>query len=79
MSCFISHKKDKIALVFKKIGVDADEETFIVAFKSVYPQDWMKINEKWQAEEASTPAGKKHPMQHPDVYMKEMYRNHKPK
>jgi|GEM_PF-6027623 len=79
MGCFISRKKEKVAIVFKKVGFDADEETFIAAFKRLYPNDWMKINERWQLEEDSTPPGKKHSMQHPDVYMKEMYRNHKPK
>ena len=79
MGCFISRKKEKVAIVFKKVGFDADEGTFIAAFKRLYPNDWLKINERWQLEEDNTPPGKKHPMQHPDVYMKEMYRNHKPK
>ena len=79
MSCFITQKKNKISAVFEAIGTDADEESFIAAFKKRYPNDWLKINERWQLEEDSTPTGKKHPMQHPDVYMKEMYRNHKPK
>ena len=79
MSCFISRKKDKISAVFEAVGTDADEETFIGAFKKLYPHDWLRINERWQLEEDSTPPGKKHSMQHPDVYMKEMYRNHKPK
>lgn len=78
MSCFISRKKDKIATVFTRIGPGADEETFISTFKQVYPKDWIRINEKWLEEENNTPPGKKHPMQHPDVYMKEMYRNHRP-
>ena len=79
MSCFISRKKEKVAIVFKKYGFDADEETFIAAFKKLYPHDWLRINERWQLEEDSTPPGKKHSMQRPDVYMKEMYRNHKPR
>ena len=79
MGCFISRKKDKVAVVFKKVGFDADEETFIATFKRLYPNDWLRINERWQLEEDSTPPGKKHSMQRPDVYMKEMYRNHKPK
>lgn len=79
MGSFISRKKEKIAAVVAKVGSDADEESFITAFKELYPADWSKINRKWQEEEMNTPPGKKHPMQHPDVYMKEMYRNHKPK
>ena len=79
MSCFINRKKDKIAAVFAKVGVDVDEAGFIAAFKQMHPQDREKINEKWRDEENSTPPEKKHPMQHPDVYMKEMYRNHRPR
>lgn len=79
MSCFISRKKDKIAAVFEKMGIDVDETAFITVFKQMYPRDWVEINEKWQTEEDSTPPGKKHPMQHPDVYMREMYRNHRMK
>jgi len=33
MGCFINRKKDKIAAVFNKVSVDADEESFIAAFK----------------------------------------------
>ena len=51
MGCFISRKKDKVAVVFKRVGSDADEETFIAAFKKLYPNDWLKINERWQLEE----------------------------
>ncbi len=79
MSCFINRKKDKIFAVLEAVGTDADEESFIVAFKKLYPHDWLKINERWQLEEDNTPPGKKHSMQHPDVYMKEMYRNHSPR
>ena len=76
---FIRRKKEKISAVFEAVGTDADEESFIAAFKQMYPNDWTLINERWQLEEDSTPPGKKHSMQHPDVYMKEMYRNHKPR
>ena len=48
MGYFISRKKEKVAIVFKKVGFDADEETFIAVFKRLYPNDWMKINERWQ-------------------------------
>lgn len=79
MSCFISRKKDKISGVFEAVGTDEDEESFIATFKKLYPHDWLKINERWQFEKDSTPPGKKHSMQHHDVYMKEIYRNHSPR
>lgn len=57
------------------LGDNRNEEAFISLFKEQYPQDWEKICEKWSEEEQDTPLGKGHPMQHPNVYMKEMYRN----
>lgn len=79
MGSFINRKKMKIQNVFSKLGEEADEESFIELFKQIYPDDWIKVNKKWLEEEQRTPPGKKHPMQHPDIYMKEMYRNHKSK
>ena len=76
---FIRHKKEKIKKVFEILGSDCTEENFISTFKSIYPDDWQKVQDVWLYEEQCTPPGKRHPMPHPDVYMKEMYRNHKPK
>ena len=53
MSCFINRKKDKVAAVFAKCGIDVDEENFIADFKQMYPRDWEKIKKKWQDEEDS--------------------------
>lgn len=79
MTSFIHYKKKKIEHIFQILGADATETEFICTFMSLYPEDWQKIQEQWLYEEQNTPVGKKHPMQHPDVYMKEMYRNHKPR
>lgn len=78
MGSFIRHKKEKIRSVFINLGTKVDEDSFIKLFKEMYPDDWLKINQKWLEEEQQTQPGKRHPMQHPDTYMKEMYRNHKP-
>ena len=79
MGCFINHKKEKIHYIFFLLGESYTEDSFIDLFISTYPDDWKKICDKWLEEENNTPVGKKHPMQPPDIYMKEMYRNHKPK
>jgi hypothetical protein len=79
MSCFIRYKKEKIKQVFQILGSEYSEENFINVFKTLYTDDWQQIQDLWLYEEHCTPPGKKHPMPHPDVYMKEMYRNHKPK
>ena len=76
---FIKQKKEKIKKVFTILGSDYTEDIFISTFKTLYPEDWQKVQEVWLYEEQCTPPGKRHPMPHPDVYMKEMYRNHKPK
>ncbi len=79
MGSFIRYKKEKIKQVFQTPGSEHTEESFINTFKSLYPADWQRIQEEqWLYEEQCTPLGKRHPMPHPDVYMKEMYRNHKP-
>ena len=78
MGSFIKHKKDKIKQVFQTLGSYHTEESFINTFKELYPEDWRKIQDTWLYEERCTPPGKGHPMRHPDVYMKEMYPNHKP-
>ena len=79
MGSFIRYKKEKLKQVFQILGSDHTEEDFINTFKRLYPEDWLKIQEVWSNEEKGTPPGKRHPMPHPDVYMKEMYRNHKPR
>lgn len=79
MTSFIKYKKKKVKHVFQILGEEHTETDFINMFKSLYPDDWQKIQEVWLYEEQSTPPGKKHPMQHPGIYMKEMYRNHKPR
>ena len=79
MGSFIRFKKAKIENVFQSAGRNCSEEDFIAAFKSLYPDEWQKIQDLWLYEDQCTPTGKRHPMPHPDTYMKEMYRNHKPK
>ena len=75
MSTLIQRKKDKVQRIFDCYGYDISEENFIRQFQLAYPSDWKRIQQKWTSEEESTQPGKRHSMQHPDVYMHEMYRN----
>ena len=45
MTSFIHYKKKKIEHVFQVIGADATVTEFIDAFKSLYPEDWQKIQD----------------------------------
>lgn len=64
----IRNKKSKISAVTDAIGSNITEKLFIEKYKAMYPLDWEKIQKRW---EAGIPD-----MQEPNVYMKEMYRNH---
>ena len=75
MSTLIRRKKEKVKNVVTRLGSKVSEESFIKTYKEMYPDDWKRIVNKFEEEEATTPPGKRHPMPPPDIYMKEMYRN----
>lgn len=75
MGTLISRKKDKAFAIFEMLESNLNEESFIALFKEKYAEDWQIIINQFEKEESQTKPGKRHPMQHPDVYMKEMYRN----
>ena len=79
MGSFIRYKPQKVQAVLKTLGEGHTPDSFAEAFKVRFPEDWQLIQAKWQEEETSTPPGKGHPMQPPEVYLREMYRNHKEK
>ena len=70
MASFINRKKEKIEKLFSKLGCGLSESAFISAFIETYPDDWKRIRERWDARIPD--------MQEPLVYLKEMYRNHRP-
>lgn len=57
--------------IFAILGDDATEEDFTRAFIEAYPDDWARIQQRWQE---GVPD-----MQEPCVYMSEMYRNQRPR
>ena len=75
MGHLINRKKEKVALLLDELGEKSTEEVFACLYKTRYPEDWKRIVERWQIEESEAKPGKGHPMQQPDVYMKEMFRN----
>jgi len=77
MGNLINRKKEKAFSIYKQLGQNASENAFVQLFKSLYPNDWNRIVEKYREEERETVFGKRHPMPHPDIYMKNMYRNTK--
>ena len=74
MPSLIVKKEEKIEAVFNALRDNSSEEAFITKFKEMYPKDWSKIQAEYAREERKTKPGKTHPMPHPDVYMKNMYK-----
>lgn len=74
MPALIVKKEEKVVTVFAALGEDITESKFIEKFKEMYPKDWERIKAKYNEEERKTKPGKTHPMPHPDVYMKNMYK-----
>ena len=74
MPALVVKKEEKVATVFAALGENATETAFIEKFIEMYPKDWEKIKAKYNKEERETKPGKTHPMPHPDVYMRNMYK-----
>lgn len=75
MGNLINRKRTKAFALLDELDMNADEASFTALFKQRHPADWVRITQKFEEEERSTPAGKRHPMPDPDRYMREMYRN----
>ena len=74
MGAVVVKKEEKVAKVFEALGDKVTETDFIIKFKEMYPRDWQRINQVFEEEERNTKPGKTHPMPHPDIYMKNMYK-----
>jgi len=75
MPALVVKKEEKVDAVFAALGSEITEKAFIDKFKEMYPKDWGRIQAKFAEEERKTKPGKPHPMPHPDVYMRNMYKN----
>ena len=69
-----SKKDEKIKAVFAAMVDINDMNEFKAKFKEMYPDEWNKIWITFKKEEAKTPAGKSHPMLHPEKYLDNMYK-----
>ena len=79
MGNLIGRKKEKAFAIFEVLGDELNEGSFVCMFQEQYPEDWSLIQETFAFEERNTKPGKRHPMPHSDLYMKNMFRNLKKK
>jgi hypothetical protein len=67
-SVFIK-KDEKIAVVVSKLPSKYTEYDFIALFKELYPNDWQKIEKRYQQHLLNNKPGKKIPMPKPEKYL----------
>lgn len=66
-------KKEKVNRILAELGTACTFEAFSVKFKEYYPEDWKRINQRYNQHEKMDSKGKGHPMPNPDRYMQNMY------
>ena len=67
-------KEEKIEAVFNAMVKIDDLNEFKAKFKEFYPNDWTRINEVFQREEALDKKKKGHPMPNPEKYLENMFK-----
>lgn len=72
-------KEEKILNTLKNLSADYSDEVFIVKFRELYPEDWEKIVNRYNAHERLTPPGKSHPMAPPPKYLLNILRKYRDK
>lgn len=65
----IQKKDEKIINVLLMLQPKVSTGDFVEKFKEVYPNDWNRVNERYNEHERLTKDGKRHPMAHPHKYM----------
>lgn len=69
----ILNKQEKIERVLSEFDIVPNAREFAESFKSLYPDDWNKINARYNKHERKN-KGKSHPMPHPEKYLENMFK-----
>lgn len=72
-------KEEKVSVTISALDTAHTEMQFVEKFKELYPDDWLKIVNRYNAHERLTGEGKSHPMPNPTQYLVNMYKNQKRK
>lgn len=74
MSAVISKKEEKINKILETMEDKSDLNEFKHLFKSMYPDEWIKIQKTYSKEERNDKKHKGHPMPHPEKYLENAYK-----
>ena len=67
-------KEEKVTAVFAAMADKANMQEFKTLFKSMYPDDWRRIQQRYAQHERKDTKGKGHPMPEPEVYLANMFK-----
>lgn len=65
----IQKKDQKVIEVLMTLPSDVSGDDFVSKFREAFPEDWKKVQKRYDEHERLTPKGKSHPMAHPHQYM----------
>ena len=65
----IQKKDQKVIMVLMTLPSDMSGDDFVSKFREVFPEDWKKVQKRYNEHQRLTPKGKSHPMAHPHQYM----------
>lgn len=60
---------EKIIRTLQNLEPNCSDDSIVTKFKELFPDDWLKIEKRYEAHERLTPDGKSHPMPYPRKYL----------
>lgn len=75
----IVKKEQKVEKVFNTMQNIDDLQEFKNVFKSLFPDDWKRIQQIYEQHEQRDKKGKGHPMPKPEIYLSNMYKVYRKK
>jgi len=68
-------KKEKLAAVAAALPNAPTEAQVVAKFKEMFPEDWLKIRQRYAQHERAIKPGKNHPMPEPGKYLLNLIRS----
>ncbi len=69
-------KDEKLKAVIKTMPQEFSNDDFVAKFQEMYPEDWIKILNRYKAHERATRIGKPFPMAEPKKYLINIAKNY---
>lgn len=70
----IPKKEEKVKVVFAAMQNTDNLQDFKALFKTMYPDDWKRVIQRYNEHERRDTEGKGHPMPEPEQYLANMFK-----